>query len=119
MFYKDYIIFHVLDRCTRFHSGDEAKDKSEDTLIDLYKQVWVNIHGPFLILYVDGESGLTSPNARERLKRLGATVRVRAPEQHAQYIERRGRMFRLLLHKAEDQCKREGVPITFRSLLSE
>ena len=28
-------------------------------------------------------------------------------------------MFRLLLHKTEDQCKREGISLSFRSLLAE
>ena len=101
MFYRDFIIFHTMDRFTRFHVGDEAKDKTEDTLIELYESVWAKILGPFQILYVDGESGLTNPNAKARLKQLGTEVRVRAPEQHAQYIERRGRMFRLLLHTTE------------------
>ena len=105
MFYKDYIIFHIMDRCTRFHSGDEVKDKSEDTLINTYELVWCKIHGP--------------PNAQARLKQLGTTVRVRAPGQHAQYIERRGRMFRLQLHKTEEQLKREGLRLSFRSIMSE
>ena len=64
MFYKDYIIFHIIDRRTRWHLGDEAPDKREDTLIDLYATVWIKHHGPFQVLYVDGESGLVNPNAR-------------------------------------------------------
>ena len=80
MFYRDYIIFHIMDRCTRFHTGDEAKDKSEDTLIELYELTWCKHFGPFEILYVDGESGLTNKNARARLLRLGTTVQPRAPE---------------------------------------
>ena len=124
LFYKEFVIFHLIDRATRFHAGQESNDsaigaKSEDVLIELYSTTWVTHHGPFEILYVDGESGLTSPNAKARLERMGTKVQVRAPEQHARYIERRGRALRLCMHKAEDQCKREGLQISFKALLAE
>ena len=124
LFYKDYIVFHVLDRCTGFHAGQEANDssagaKSEDVLIDLYSTTWVTHHGPFETLYVDGESGLTNPNAKARLQRLGTKVQVRAPEQNARFLERRGRALRLCLPEAEDQCGRESLSINLKSLLAE
>ena len=118
------MFFHVLDRCTRFHAGQEPNDsavgaKTEDVLIDLYSTTWVTHHGLFEVLYVDGESGLTNPNAKARIQQLGTKVQVRAPEQHARFLERRGQALRLCLHKAEEQCKREGLSINFKSLLAE
>ena len=50
---------------------------------------------------------------------LRTKVQVRAPEQHARFIERRGRALRLCLHKTEDQCRREGITISFKSPLAE
>ena len=77
----------------RIHAGQESNDsvigaKSKDVLIDLYSTTWLTHHGPFETLYVDGESGLTNPNAKAGLLRLGTKVQVRAPEQHARFKER-------------------------------
>jgi hypothetical protein len=119
MFYRGYIAFHITDRCIRIHTGNEATDKSEDTLTDLYERTWCNMVGPFEILYVNGESGPTNKNARARLLPMGIAIRARALEQHARHIERRGPQLQLQMHTTEDQLEREGVTICFRSLPSD
>ena len=54
----------------------------------------------------------------EELKRRGVTIDVRAPQQHARFIERRGAILRHAMHTTEEQMQREGLPCTFDSLLA-
>ena len=119
MFYKDKIVHHFMCRCIRWHAGRQSPDKREETLLDGTEVVWVQPYGPCDELYVDGEGGLTSSTAVAHLKRLGIEVKVRAPQQHARFLERRGAVLRHTMHVIEEQCKSEGIPITFNSLLSE
>ena len=70
-------------------------------------------------LIIDGELGVTGPSAQAKLKRLGVTVKVRAPGQHARFIERRGAILRVTLRCMESQLIREGIKADMESLLSE
>ena len=119
MFYKEHIVHHFLCRCIRWHAGRESPDKKEPTLLNGVETVWIQHYTPMKELYVDGESGLTSDTAVAHLKRLGVEVKVRAPNQHARYIERRGAILRFYMHVAEEQCKSEGIATSFGNLLAE
>ena len=55
-------------------------------------------------LYTDGEGGLNSNEAKDFLKRQGIELKVRAPEQHARYVERHGALLRVSMHLIEEQC---------------
>ena len=119
LFYKRSIIFHLVCRCTRWHSGAVIADKSEQTLLDTIHASWIAIFGPMEELYFDGESGLSTTSAADHLKRLGVAIKIRAPEQHAQYAERHGALLRMVMHLTEEQCVREGIMITVTMLLSQ
>jgi len=67
----------------------------------------------------DGELGIMGDSAQARLKRLGIEPKVRAPGQHARFIERRGAILRQTLHCLESQLAREGVVSKIDHLLSE
>ena len=95
------------------------EDKSESTLLDCIHTIWIAVFGPMEELYFDGEGGLGTQSAKDHLKRLGVTIKIRAPEQHAQYAERHGALLRLVMHLTEEQCKREGLRITARCLLAQ
>lgn len=69
-------------------------------------------------LISDGELGLTNP-AEARLRRLGITLKVRAPGQHARFVERRGAILRTTMHCMESKLIREGIAVDMDSLLSE
>ena len=71
------------------------------------------------ILYIDGEMGFNNERAIDELKRLGTTVRVRSPGQHARHIERRNAMLRHVTHLIEEDMKRYGPEIAFKRLLAE
>ena len=119
LFYKSYIIFHLLDRCTRWHAGKPIEDKSESTLRAALNSVWISMFGPMENLYTDGESGFTADAMRSYLKTVGITLKVRAPNQHAVYVERHGAVLRLAMHLTESQCKREGLDISIVELAAQ
>ena len=125
MFYKKEVILHLIDRCTRWHSGMvlradiDGKKKSLQNLIDGIYDCWLKTHGPMEVLYVDGESSLSTPGAKEQLKRDSIEIEIRAPNQHAQFIERRGAILRHTMHCMEEQAAREGLTITIVMLLGQ
>ena len=67
MFYKEYIIFHMLDRADRWHAGTEVSGKTTEILCEAIDTTWIQIHGPFTYLVVDGERGLLSEGADQYL----------------------------------------------------
>ena len=64
MFYKKHIIFHIMDRCIRLAEAREIFDKERDTLINAYYFCWIAHHGPFQVLYSDGEGGMNNETAK-------------------------------------------------------
>ena len=116
LFYKDYIVFHLIDRCIRWHAGDEAENKTEDHLLELLDVVWLKLYGPMTVYIVDGERGICSESTKAFLKAHGAMVRERAKGQHAKMIERRGALVRHGLHTSEEQLKKKGIEVEFAQL---
>ena len=119
LFYKTYIVFHMIDRCTRWHAGKPIPGKDEQTLLNAVFETWIAVFGPPENLISDGESGLTSQAGKDHLKRQGVNLRVRAPEQHARFAERYGAILRVCMHVTEEQCQREGIPITIEMLVAQ
>ena len=119
MFYREYAIFHLICCGTRWHAATVVRSKHEEELFAAVHKIWISIHGPTQQLITDGELGLTNPTAEARLKRLGVSLKVRAPGQHARFVERRGAILRTTMHCMESQLIREGVPIDMDILLSE
>ena len=70
-------------------------------------------------LICDGELGLMSPSAQSHLRSLGVEPKLRAPGQHARFIERRGALLRLSMQCIEAQLTREGVESSIDAVLSE
>ena len=85
LFYKQAVIMHLLDRCTRWHAGRPVNSKAEQELLDAIHTIWISVFGPMTTLYFDGEAGLSTDSAKQHLKRLGIDLKVRAPGQHSQY----------------------------------
>ena len=62
MFVLHYIIFHLIDRCTRWHAACLVPSKEYHILLDALDTIWVSIHGPMRELIMDGEAGLAVSN---------------------------------------------------------
>ena len=76
-------------------------------------------HGPMQELIIDGEASVSSQIMERELKARGIKLNLRAPNQHANYIERRGAILRQTMHSMEGQLKREHITVSFAVLLAE
>ena len=120
MFVYSCIIFHMIDRCTRWHAACLVPSKEETILVDALDTIWVGIHGPTKELIMDGEAGLAaSAHAKQYYERHGIQFIPRAKEQQVAHIDRRGALLRDTLHRVTTQCKTEGLDIEFKQILSE
>ena len=91
-----------------------------ETLINAISTLWCGAHGAPRELISDGESGIVSAEQCQAfLRHQGIKLHTKAPNQHAHYIERRGKLLRDVLHKIEAQCEREDLKLPFESLLAE
>ena len=118
LFIHKYTIFHMLDRCTRWHAGNLIPNKLEKTLTHAIQTCWVGIHGPMKELILDGESGIAiSELTNTYLRRQTIELRSRAKDQHARDVERRGALLRDTIHRIESQLEAEGIVIPFEHIL--
>ena len=65
MFYKEHMIWHMIDRADRLHAATEITSKAATSLCEAIETTWVTILGTFKYLVVDGEKGLFTPEAEE------------------------------------------------------
>ena len=119
LFYREFAVFHLICCATRWHAAAVIGSKQEEELLSTMHKIWFSIHGPMQQLMIDGELGVTSPSAQAKLKRLGVSVKVRAPGQHARFIDRRGAILHVTLHCMESQIIWEGIKADMEPLLSE
>ena len=64
------------------------------------------------------EASRKRPRDADELKRRGITIDIRAPRQHARFIERRGAILRRSMHTTEEQMLREGLTVQFDTLVA-
>ena len=70
-----------------------------EELIKAIDECWAAHHGPMKELILDGETALPKGwESREYFVRKTIKVTIRAPGQHARFIERRGALLRESLH---------------------
>ena len=95
LFYKDRMVLHLICCASRWHNGTEIKDRHDSTLVAAVDRCWIQLFGAMEMFIVDGEGGMGKSNHfKEELKRRGVTIDIRAPRQHARFIERRGAVLR-------------------------
>ncbi|CAE7335666.1 RNR1 [Symbiodinium sp. CCMP2592] len=119
LFYRQHIVCHAICRATRWHAATVVTSKEGEILQEALFTMWIAIHGPMTNLISDGEGGLWRSDIAERLKRQGINMKLRAPQQHARYIERRGAVLRATLHVMHEQLERESVQCSFPTVLAE
>ena len=78
MFYKQYMVWHMVDRADRWHAGTQISSKSTESLCDAIAECWLPVVGPFKRLIADGESGLNSEAAKAFLNGNGIMLDTRA-----------------------------------------
>ena len=114
LFVMQFMIYHLVDKCTRFHGGEVIEDKTESSLLSALWTSWINVHGPMEQLVIDGEAGLNSKRAKSTLKAEGIELITRAPQQHAHTAERSGQLLRLVIHLMIGQMVKEGITLPFK-----
>jgi hypothetical protein len=86
---RKYIIFHMIDRCARWHAAKFIADKFEATLANAINELSVSTHGAPKDFTPDGESGVSrSEYTNQDLARKGIRLHVRGEDQLACFIER-------------------------------
>jgi len=121
LFYKQYVVLHLVCRCTRWHAARCIPSRSEDDIISALDDCWVSIHGPMKYLVCDMETALwQGMSTKQWFSRRGIQYKPRARYQHARFIERRGELLRQHLHKIDSQLESEGIiNVPFKDRLSE
>ena len=106
----------MIDVADRWHAATEITSKTGTAICEAITATWLQIFGPFKFLAVDGERGIVADEAKQYLQTHGITIKTKAPQQHAQVVERHGAMLRQSTHCIEDQLTKEGIPITLKQL---
>lgn len=113
------MIAHYIDRATRIHVGLVAPDKTEDTLWYAIRERWIVPLGAPGTLVTDGEAALLTSKNRATIHSHGTKLSVRAPSQHARFIERHGAMLRNVIHVLEEELKAQGRQEPMSVVVSE
>eukprot|EP00959_Pyramimonas_sp_CCMP1952_P226295 4731493-Pyramimonas_sp.AAC.1 len=108
-----------MDRCIRLAAGQEIPDRERVTIPDAYHHCWIAYHGPFKVLYSDGEGALNNETPKAMMAKKGTTLRVRAPGQRATSIESSNGILRGTLHMLGEELNRHNSPIVFTRVLAE
>ena len=120
IFIYDWIIIHLLDRCTRWHAAVKIPNKEDETLVTGVDQMWMQIHGPPKELIMDGEAGIQlSHSSQQAFMEKGVRLHMRANDMHARYIERRGELFRQAIHKITSDLRQRHLDITPERIIAE
>ncbi|CAJ1367944.1 unnamed protein product, partial [Effrenium voratum] len=119
LFYRQYIILHMLDVCTRWTVASLMRARDSDEITKHMQTKWFGLFGPPTLIVCDQEGGLTTEGVGAWLERRGVALKLRAPGQHAQMVERHHEVLRQQLHKLEAQATDDGLRVGFEEVLSE
>ena len=89
------------------------------TLINAIDTVWVQIHGPPKEFIMDGEAGITANSSKQYFLEKGINLHIRAKDMHARYIERRGKLFRDVIHKIDSEMRSRAHYLPLERLVAE
>ena len=64
LFYKDHMIWHMVDRADRWHAATPLPAKTAGDLCEAISRCWIRAFGPFKTLVIDGEKGITAEEAK-------------------------------------------------------
>ena len=88
LFYDTYIVVHLIDECIRWSALEQVDNRDEDTLMTAVMNCWIRHYGAMNVIIMDGEKGLASDSALTFFDHHGIARIQRAPEQHAQTVEK-------------------------------
>ena len=119
MFHDSFIIFHLIDRCTRWYHSILVKDRHDSTLIAALN-TWVHLHGAMTNLFMDQETAIqASAETLDYMSRNTINYVPRAKGQQVPYIDRRGALVRGIINKMVSQLKVEKIKVPFEQVLAQ
>ena len=120
MFVHSNIIFHIIDRCTRWYESQLVPDRQEETIMNALDQLWCKRYGPPKVLHMDQEAAVQIGRAfTDYFHRKGIDYRPRAKGQQVPYIDRRGALVREVINKIISQLKVEKIRMPMDQILAE
>ena len=119
MFYDEHMIFHLLDRCTRWHAAMVLPDKTANSLMTAISTLWITQFGAPTEFIHDEERGITAELTQLLLATHGVKFVPKPDQKHAQYIERRGALLRDTLHRITSELRNRALDVPFPQVLAE
>ena len=119
LFWKDRIILHMIDECTRFSMLAIVANKNAMDLCRAMRLWWFKIFQPPKILIVDREGSLGSDDAGQFLATYAVDRKPKPADPHATMVKRHNGLIRQLLLNLEGQSTLEGLPVTDEDIVSE
>ena len=119
LFYKDYVLFHMVDMTTRWTAAEVIPNRTADSILAAMDNCWIRFFGPPQTLMSDQEGALATDYAAEQMSRRGINLQLVAKEQHCGVVERHNELLRRQLHLIDTQAQNEGLPIGINTLIGE
>ena len=88
----------------------------------IHPSVTTDWHRPFFavrVLIADGESGFTTEEVSQWFDRWQIQLKTKAPDEHAQMVERHHELLRRLILKVETQLDQEGASVPLDVIVAE
>ena len=119
LFYKEFVILHMVDATTRWSTATILKDRSADEILTNIDTSWCKLYGPPRVLMSDQEGAVATDYIASELEKRGITLQLVAREQHCGMVERHNEILRRQLHLLEKQATDDGLRVTINTLLGE
>ncbi|CAJ1416651.1 unnamed protein product [Effrenium voratum] len=119
LFYKDYVLFYMVDMTTRWTAAEVIPNRTADSILAAMDNCWIRFFGPPQALMSDQEGALATDYAAEQMSRRGINLQLVAKEQHCGVVERHNELLRRQLHLIDTQAQNEGLPIGINTLIGE
>ena len=113
LFYRRYVVLHLIDVCARCTVACALKSRSADEIVQQLQTRWFSIFGPPRLIVADQEGGVANDHIAAWLERRGVALTLRALGQHAQVVERHHEILRQQTHTDD------GLRVRFGEILAE
>ena len=101
LFHRRIMISHCIDEAIRWSAGSILPDRTAPSLIRAITNDWIrHFEGPGLIV-ADGEKGLVGEEVAQWLDRHNSNLKPKAPNEHAQMVERHHELLRRIMLRVE------------------
>ena len=120
LFWKDAIVLHLIDCAIRWSECCLIPNRCTATILEAIDKEWCSRWTPPKCIVSDGETGINCHEGRLWAERKQIELKIKPTGGiGAGTVERHHELIRQALHKIEDQCALEGIPLSKQQCLSE